>query len=978
MASYFCYTTLNLSVMITEILKGYERKGPLGVEGSLVLITTNAINYFFGAMGILAFIQTGYSGNTDQALAFFLIGVTHFLNTCYKTKGLSVLKRFVTLSSANIFALLLGFAFNDMEAIQTIFYVLLAGLSFLLFNTRQSIWLTIWFIIPVGAMTSLGLITSQNTETDGIDYLHVVLGLSGLLAILLGLSSVVVKVRQIQHLLSGILEGNIQDTASEVVAPLSAKGIKKIKTTLDEKENFYKLLATYSKDIILLFDPTGTIQYISPSVEKILGYTPDSLMGRNINAYANITDLVYAAEENQEIQVKTKFGTKIWLEGKIQRILNEAGKHIQTHAILRDVTKDVWLESVLRQSTQLAKIGGWETDIESGRSTCTQNLPSLFGFEAGEEFSQNSILQKISPKTAAALLEAYENALAYGEKIDQQIALNNSLGEQSWIRVVVHPELRNGKVVKIIGSVIDINERKTQERALDELAMVARYSSSATVITDKNKHILWVNEAFMKMTGYSMGELVGKNPGKILQGRDSSAEVVKQMSDALYAGHGFYGELVNYGKNKKPYWVAINVNPVFNENGEIIKFIAIENDISHRKNSEKELKIAKKNAEEASVAKEQFLATMTHEIRTPLNAVIGMSKILMDENPRQDQMDLLRPLHYSAENLLTLINDILDFTKMSSEKIEFEAIPFRINEEMEKMVSSMKFKAREKGNELVYEGDKTLPGLLAGDKHRIHQVLNNLIGNAAKFTENGRIRVSCKPLTNNQHTQWVRFAVADTGIGLAPEKVKYIFEKFSQADASTARKFGGTGLGLAISKMIVEQQGGKIWVESKLGEGSTFYFDLPLKMTQYTETSEKAIQPVGSLGHLHVLAVDDNQINQLVLERFLKKWKVTFKQAYNGSEAIEWAAKEKFDIILMDLEMPSVDGYNASRKIRTSGSFNIETPIIALTASTRQEVESRVFDAGMNDVMMKPFNPMNLYQMLVDYSIPAHDLGHVA
>ncbi|MEQ8531652.1 MAG: ATP-binding protein, partial [Imperialibacter sp.] len=403
---------------------------------------------------------------------------------------------------------------------------------------------------------------------------------------------------------------------------------------------------------------------------------------------------------------------------------------------------------------------------------------------------------------------------------------------------------------------------------------------------------------------------------------DSDVQVRKAMCEALDSGTSFRGEIISYNKGGEAYWVETQINPVFSENGELIKFISIENNVSERKAAESQLLEAKKNAEEGSVAKERFLSTMTHEIRTPLNAVIGMSKILMDEEPRKDQLELLQTLHYSAENLLTLINDILDFSKISSENIQFENIPFKFNEEINKAVQSMKFKVQERGNTIEFDGDSKLPKLLEGDLHRIVQVLNNLIGNAAKFTEKGKIRVATKLLRQDSNKLWVRFSVADNGIGLSKDKLQIIFEKFSQADASTSRKYGGTGLGLAICKMIVEQQGGKIWVESKNNQGSTFYFDIPLKTTNQTIKSDQHMTHLlESLEEIRVLTVDDNQINQLVLDRFLKKWNVSFKQASNGKEAIELANKEKFDIVLMDLEMPVIDGYQASREIRETSNF---------------------------------------------------------
>jgi PAS domain S-box-containing protein len=965
--------------MLVEILNGYEKKGPMAAKDSKAFVTTNIINYFFGTLNAIVAFSLFRSYNIDAPFTFALISLTHFSLTLYTNSHKGFWKRYCTLANASLFTILLGYAFEDVLLVQILFFILLTGISALLFGNRQKKSLVLWFSIPflLLVFTSIATLIVGNYAATQLP-LKVTLAALAVIAIVIGLGSTILKVRQIQSVLDALLKHSSKDLNS--LSSLSNANLQLIKDGISQKEGVYKLLATYSKDIILLCTKEGTITYVSPAVDAILGYQPADVVGQNIRLFVDPKSAPQIGEgTNNDFSVRTKNGNYVWLEATVQKIHNEEGQHIQTQAILRDVTEQKWLNEVLKQTTQLARIGGWETDVVSGRSTYTDSLAELLGFKSGEIPAVGEILKLFTKESAEKIARAYSDVYDKNISFDIEAQLTVAGHATKWARIVAEPKLENGRLHKVIGSLIDITERKRNEEALKELAMVAQYSSSGTIISDKNGLVEWVNEAFVKMTGYSLEEMRGKRPAEVLQGPESDAKVRQAMNEALDSGNSFNGEIIKYNKQGEAYWVEIQINPVFSQNGELIKFISIENNVSERKAAESQLLEAKKNAEEGSMAKERFLSTMTHEIRTPLNAVIGMSKILMDEDPRKDQLELLQTLHYSAENLLTLINDILDFSKISSENIQFENIPFKFNEEINKAVHSMKFKVQERDNTIEFSGDPKLPTLLEGDLHRIVQVLNNLIGNATKFTEKGNIKVATKLLRQNNNKLWIRFSVADNGIGLSKDKLQLIFEKFSQADASTSRKYGGTGLGLAICKMIVEQQGGKIWVESENNQGSTFYFDIPLKTTnQAIKNDQHMTHLLESLEEIRVLTVDDNQINQLVLDRFLKKWNVSFKQASNGKEAIELANKEKFDIVLMDLEMPVIDGYQASREIRQTSNFNSDTPIIALTASTRKEVEGNVYAAGMNDVMMKPFNPSHLHQLLMDYTMPVRTLHHVA
>ena len=382
------------------------------------------------------------------------------------------------------------------------------------------------------------------------------------------------------------------------------------------------------------------------------------------------------------------------------------------------------------------------------------------------------------------------------------------------------------------------------------------------------------------------------------------------------------------------------------------------------------LKKAKQQAEASSRAKTEFLSTMSHEIRTPMNAVIGMTHILLDEDPTEDQKGHLNLLKFSAENLLVLINDILDFNKIEAGKIEFDAIEFNLVELVTKIVRGLEPKAKERQLDFDMVIDKNISWMLMGDPTRLAQVLTNLISNAIKFTQRGKVQVEMAVHRERENTVDILFSVMDTGIGIPKSKQKQIFESFSQASSDTTRKFGGTGLGLAIVKRLLELQNSQIEVESKPGEGSRFFFTQTFTLLREkpltTLPNPQAAPEERNLHSKRILLVEDNPSNVLVARKFLERWNAQLTVAGNGELALEILRNDMFDLILMDLQMPIMDGYQATLLIRTQENLaKRNIPIIALTASAMLEIQDRVFAVGMNDFVSKPFNPNELYQKIV-------------
>ncbi|HLO70620.1 MAG TPA: tetratricopeptide repeat protein [Flavipsychrobacter sp.] len=370
----------------------------------------------------------------------------------------------------------------------------------------------------------------------------------------------------------------------------------------------------------------------------------------------------------------------------------------------------------------------------------------------------------------------------------------------------------------------------------------------------------------------------------------------------------------------------------------------------------------KEVAEQTAQLKQQFMANMSHEIRTPMNAIVGMTSLLMSKNPLPEQMKYLKAIQQSADNLLVIINDILDLSKIEAGKIVIEQTDFSLREVTNSVRDMLMFKAEEKGLQFRVNVEEEIPVRVIGDPTRINQVLINLAGNALKFTEKGYIEVRVTIQKKVEKKYWLKFEVIDTGIGISPDYVNKIFESFTQAGTDVARKFGGTGLGLTISKQLVELMGGEIGVTSELGKGTTFFAIIPLTESdvQVVEQKSSAVdeQTMKKLNDVKLLLVEDNEFNRMVAEDTLKELlpDITIDIAINGQEAVDRVQEEHYDIVLMDIQMPVMDGVTATRTIRTTLSAPAkDVKIIAMTANVLQEDVAQYFNTGMNAYVSKPF-----------------------
>jgi PAS domain S-box-containing protein len=502
------------------------------------------------------------------------------------------------------------------------------------------------------------------------------------------------------------------------------------------------------------------------------------------------------------------------------------------------------------------------------------------------------------------------------------------------------------------------NEQTQKLLRKNEVMLSGVISSAldAIVIMSEVGHIIHWNKAAVEIFGYTEDEVKGRMLWNGFLGFAGQREMFVNRRI----------ELTAVRKNKEEFPIELTVTGM--GEGTDFYYSAFIRDISIRKQWEEQLVQMKEKAEQAAKAKSQFLSVMSHELRTPLNAVIGITHLMMQSDPREDQLEDLRTLQFSGESLLHIINDILDFTKLDSGKIELSAIDFNLRELTQSLYQSFSYKAREKGIVFDVEYDEKMPFMVKGDNFRLSQVLNNLISNAIKFTREGSVKLRVILAEENGVSLVTKFSVIDTGIGIAEDKQDKIFEQFTQADSNTTRLYGGTGLGLSISSRLVELMGSAILVDSKVGKGSDFHFSIVLQRGAAIEQEVSPQRPMvksnDQFRNKLILLAEDNTFNANIARRFITGWGAGIDIVADGWQAIEFVSRKRYDLILMDVQMPQLDGFACTRKIRKH--FK-DIPIIAVTASPKNEILEEIMACGMNDFVSKPFKPNELRSKILEY-----------
>ncbi len=544
--------------------------------------------------------------------------------------------------------------------------------------------------------------------------------------------------------------------------------------------------------------------------------------------------------------------------------------------------------------------------------------------------------------------------------------------------------LFNGSTYKdgqgnVLGAVVvarDLTEQKKIEKALTQsLKEISDYkyaldASSIVDVTDEKGIIKFVNANFCNISQYSPEELIG-NTHHLINSDFHTKAFMADMWKIISSGKIWRDEIKNRSKDGNYYWVLTTIVPFLDEHGIPYQYVAIRTDITEQKRVEAELSEArvvaeeeKSKAQDAMKAKQQFLSNMSHEIRTPMNAIIGFTKVVLKTDLSAKQKEYLTAIKMSGDTLIVLINDILDLAKVDAGKMKFEQTPFKLNLSLAAMLHLFEAKMQEKNLALEFTYDPMIPEVLLGDPVRLHQIMLNLLSNAVKFTSKGRVGVKVQTLREDAEKTVLEFSIADTGIGIPADRVAKIFENFQQASSDTSRLYGGTGLGLAIAKQLVEAQGGSIWVKSTLGEGTTFSFVLSLFKTDAEAVFEAPLTELDTESkNIKVLVAEDMALNQLLMKTLLDDFGFERDIADNGKIAIEKLKAKSYDIVLMDLQMPEMNGFEATEYIRTT--MNSKIPIIALTADVTTADLAKCTAVGMNDYIAKPIDERVLYSKIL-------------
>jgi PAS domain S-box-containing protein len=637
---------------------------------------------------------------------------------------------------------------------------------------------------------------------------------------------------------------------------------------------------------------------------------------------------------------------------------------------------------ILELSIKASNDGIWQYDVLSQRFTFSDRWFQILGYDRNELGNTFDVwLNLLHPEDKEAAKDKAFHALKMEVRYDDNYRLLHKDGHYiDVINRALFIKNDEQKVLQIIGSITDISSVKDSERKLrasegrlqeaQHLARIANWSYNFETNTFE------ADDWYFEVAGLqdtSLKQELKANPAKFDALLDPQTfEKFTSEKDKAFQSLDYFEYVHKVVIKHRIIYIQTRMHIQRNEDGELKELIGTIQDVTAQKVKEQELEFAKKEAEEASRAKTQFLNTMSHEIRTPLNAVVGMAYLLEKENPRPEQLENLEILRQSSEHLLDLINNILDFNRIESGMISFEEEVISTRQFFQDIIRLWQPVAKQKNLSLQLILDYSLPPAVLADGLRLTQIINNLLNNAIKFTTEGNISLKVSKRKQKIDAVSLRIAVIDTGIGIPKSKQKEIFELFTQVHSHHDRRFGGSGLGLAICTKLLNFQGSELKVKSTMGKGSTFYFDLnfsiPDENQQIKQDKRSDKSETQKLRGVKVLLVEDNLVNRQVMKRFFDAWESEYQMADSGEKALDLLNDYQPDVILMDIQMPDMDGYETSRKIREKGdSFSKKVPIIALTASSMMDTRDKLQDAGIDSIIEKPFSPEKLYRCLSDY-----------
>ncbi|CAM4440626.1 PAS domain S-box-containing protein [Paenibacillus endophyticus] len=736
----------------------------------------------------------------------------------------------------------------------------------------------------------------------------------------------------------------------------------------------YDLITGNVLDLISYITPDGITRYISPSVRDLLGYEPKELIGKtNFELYHpdDFEMLKSSPLSDPDVltyRVRHQDGRYLWFETTYKAVKDESGNVQKLIGIGRDITNRKNHEDSLAAAQNIAMLGSWEWDIAKQLFTMSEHCYKIFNLDTKQPVQKDELISLIHPDDQNKYRTAFNDALE-GLPFNHEFRHLQADGKIKFlnIRVAVNFD-DNGNPVKMLGTTQDISDRKRIELNLEESVQrytsLKKYNHDAIISIDLNGNIINGNPVAEQLTGYPVKQLIGLSISTVI-GMENYKSLLSDNKDYTIVERSIDKISHSSGHSVE---VLATVAPIIVNKG-LVGYYLIMKDITEQKN----LLIAKETAEKMNKAKSEFLAMMSHEIRTPMNGVIGMTDLLLQTTELDEQqLEYVSIISKSGETLLRLINDILDLSKIESGKTELQVEPFQIRECIAETLDLLTHKALEKNLELIINVNPNVPELVIGDSNRMRQVLINLIGNAIKFTYSGGVTITVQCLSSDFNQVRCQFTVSDTGIGIPLARHHQLFDPFYQLEHFMTRKQEGSGLGLAISKRLVELMHGEIWVESAEEKGATFHFTVVLQV----ENNHAVLHPdsknnivESELHSIKVLIAEDNEVNQLVLTRMLDKLGiVSVKTALNGNEVIQAAAYETFDIIFMDIEMPEMNGVEATRVLKETLESKKCPYIIAVTANALLGDREKYLQTGMDDYISKPLTIDSISEALKKFN----------
>jgi PAS domain S-box-containing protein len=596
-----------------------------------------------------------------------------------------------------------------------------------------------------------------------------------------------------------------------------------------------------------------------------------------------------------------------------------------------------------------------------------------------------NLLDLVHPADAEAVLAWLHNSQSLGTPETIEFRLRGQSGAWTWMESDVRNLLGDPKVGGLVLNARDVSERKRFTESLAESEHRFQLISAASndifwdwdLVTNK----VWWNDNLYKAFGYGRDQVTPDIESWTSRVHpEDSKRVERDVSNVIKTGGISYSDEYRFRRGDGSYADVLDRGAVLRDHsGKPVRMVGVMMDISLR--TEQELQHAKETAEAANRAKSEFLANMSHEIRTPLNGVVGMTDLALETELSSEQREYLETVKRSADALLTVINDILDFSKIEAGKIELEVFDFNLRDCVETTLKTLALRADEKGLELMCEVAPEIPELVRGDSNRLRQVMLNLVGNAIKFTSQGEVSLKVQVDAEDGKDRILQFTVSDTGIGIPAEKLKTIFEPFTQADTSTTRRYGGTGLGLTISTRLVEMMGGKIWVESEVDRGTHFHFTARVEVADPKPIEVGTIAPPEILRNVRVLVVDDNRTNRRILEGMLKLWDMKPASVESGEEALAQLATaheagEQYGLILTDMHMPKMDGFTLIERIRQKPELTAAT-IMMLTSAGHRGDAMRCQELGVAAYLLKPIRQSELREAIAKALGPAGETGAI-